>query len=456
MSFSELKLLDNGENLTVKDFGFSNSTTALDALGQYNLTTGVLNEARKLDQDLYAWWDDTSMKKEEIENYVKEKESSLDVSGIDSISQNALDMMIQDKKNDEKSAIYAQYRKDGFLSNLSYYSSSFVGQMLDPIALLTGVGLAKATASVGTTGMKAFAKSVATATTRTAKLKAGAKVGLVYGAAEALLTEPLFYSMAQMRQDNYSIDDSALNIAFGAVAGSVFGSIGSAFSKVRIPDSLSDLKSEDTLQILKTAHNQAVVGDKVNIEPIIKVDPINNYTAKVKEANTPTKVEGKTPTKVEGKTPKKEETPSVKTEKTISNMREVIADIRSETQKMRPAKQKVVEARLRETEKVLDKGKLPDYNDLAPSIKRKINNRELLRKDGEVRGMMNSLDAKPREKVEALETIEEPTLEALEKIESEEFDAVYETMGRQFDNEFDELSDGEFDGIMESLRGCSL
>jgi uncharacterized protein YabN with tetrapyrrole methylase and pyrophosphatase domain len=70
--------------------------------------------------------------------------------------------------------------------------------------------------------------------------------------------------------------------------------------------------------------------------------------------------------------------------------------------------------------------------------------------------MMNSLDAKPREKVEAVETIEEPTIEALEKIESEEFDAVYETMGRQFDNEFDELSDGEFDGIMESLRGCNL
>jgi hypothetical protein len=454
MSFNDLKLLDNGENLTVKDFGFSTSTTALDALGQYNLTTGVLNEARKLDQDLYAWWDNTSMKKEEIENYVKEKESSLDVTGIDSISQNALDMMIQDKKNDEKSAIYAQYRKDGFLSNLSYYTSAFVGQMLDPVALLTGVGLAKATASVGTTGMKAFAKSVATATTRTAKLKAGAKVGLVYGTAEALLTEPLFYSMAQMRQDNYGIDDSVLNIAFGAVAGSAFGSIGSAFSKVRIPDSIPDLKSEDTLQILKTAHNQAVVGDKVNIEPIIKVDPINNYTTKVKEANAPvkdTKVET-----VKDKTPKKEETPSVKTEKTISNMREVIADIRSETQKMRPAKKKVVEARLRETEKVLDKGKLPDYNDLAPSIKRKINNRELLRKDGEVRGMMNSLDAKPREKVEAVETIEEPTIEALEKIESEEFDAVYETMGRQFDNEFDELSDGEFDGIMESLRGCNL
>ncbi len=28
MSFSELKLLDNGENLTVKDFGFSNSTNS--------------------------------------------------------------------------------------------------------------------------------------------------------------------------------------------------------------------------------------------------------------------------------------------------------------------------------------------------------------------------------------------------------------------------------------------
>jgi hypothetical protein len=50
-------------------------------------------------------------------------------------------------------------------------------------------------------------------------------VGAVYGTAEALLTEPLFYHMAQLRQENYSVDDSVVNIAFGTIAGGVFGAV---------------------------------------------------------------------------------------------------------------------------------------------------------------------------------------------------------------------------------------
>jgi hypothetical protein len=45
-------------------------------------------------------------------------------------------MMIADKKAEEKSAIFAQYRKEGFISNVSYYGSAFLGQILDPIVLL--------------------------------------------------------------------------------------------------------------------------------------------------------------------------------------------------------------------------------------------------------------------------------------------------------------------------------
>jgi hypothetical protein len=35
--------------------------------------------------------------------------------------------------------------------------------------------------------------------------------------------------MAQLRQENYSVDDSVVNIAFGTIAGGVFGAVGSAF-----------------------------------------------------------------------------------------------------------------------------------------------------------------------------------------------------------------------------------
>jgi hypothetical protein len=54
---------------------------------------------------------------------VGDKNSNLDVSDIYRISKESLDMMIADKKAEEKSAIFAQYRKEGFISNISYYGS---------------------------------------------------------------------------------------------------------------------------------------------------------------------------------------------------------------------------------------------------------------------------------------------------------------------------------------------
>jgi hypothetical protein len=46
----------------------------------------------------------------EIAEYVGDKNSNLDVSDIYRISKESLDMMIADKKAEEKLAIFAQYR----------------------------------------------------------------------------------------------------------------------------------------------------------------------------------------------------------------------------------------------------------------------------------------------------------------------------------------------------------
>jgi hypothetical protein len=51
----------------------------------------------------------------------------------------ALDLMIEDKREEEKLILYSQYRKKGLLSDVTYYGASFLGQMIDPIALATGV-----------------------------------------------------------------------------------------------------------------------------------------------------------------------------------------------------------------------------------------------------------------------------------------------------------------------------
>jgi hypothetical protein len=46
------------------------------------------------------------------------------------------DLMIEDKKEEEKLIQYSQYRKKGLLSDISFYGASFLGQMIDPISVL--------------------------------------------------------------------------------------------------------------------------------------------------------------------------------------------------------------------------------------------------------------------------------------------------------------------------------
>jgi hypothetical protein len=54
--------------------------------------------------------------------------------------------MIEDKKEEEKLIQYSQYRKKGLLSDISLYGASFLGQMIDPISVFTGVGIEAAAA----------------------------------------------------------------------------------------------------------------------------------------------------------------------------------------------------------------------------------------------------------------------------------------------------------------------
>jgi hypothetical protein len=57
----------------------------------------------------------TRLKHDEIAEYVGDKNSNLDVSDIYRISKESLDMMIADKKAEEKLAIFAQYRQEVFI-----------------------------------------------------------------------------------------------------------------------------------------------------------------------------------------------------------------------------------------------------------------------------------------------------------------------------------------------------
>jgi hypothetical protein len=71
--------------------------------------------------------------------------------------------------------------------------------------------------------MRALALSIAKANTRAGKIKAGIKVGAVYGTAEALLTEPLFYHMATL----LNAEPTAPNIPPAIVPNAMFTTLSS-------------------------------------------------------------------------------------------------------------------------------------------------------------------------------------------------------------------------------------
>jgi hypothetical protein len=101
-----------------------------------------------------------SLFNEEIKAYGGERNSNLKTEGLDSISKKALDLMIEDKKEEEKLIQYSQYRKKGLLSDISLYGASFLGQMIDPISVFTGVGIEAAAAKNSVT-MRAHAEPTA-------------------------------------------------------------------------------------------------------------------------------------------------------------------------------------------------------------------------------------------------------------------------------------------------------
>jgi hypothetical protein len=49
--------------------------------------------------------------------------------------------MMSDKKKDELSSTVSQFRKKGLINDVSYYGSSFLGQLSSPTELIAGLGI---------------------------------------------------------------------------------------------------------------------------------------------------------------------------------------------------------------------------------------------------------------------------------------------------------------------------
>jgi hypothetical protein len=305
-----------------------------------------------------------------------------------------------------------------------------------------------------------------------------ARTGSVYQLTESILTEPFFYKMAQNRQEDYGISDSVLNIVFGGLAGAVLGgTVGAVGRLLRNsenpikPKSIQSVNLDETIDILTTVHNQIATGNKVDIQPMVDLIPKQHYqnlfdsatnnnnnlrpiTKKVKSDKTIVKTEEK---------PQNEE--YLRHESQIKDLREVIQNLKIKMKSNRSEKaiQKFDDS-IKVVEKQLNEGRFPEFNTLPPSLRREINQGELIKRDPVAQETLNTLDSRIRDVDEQVqpapkeEDIEEPVDVPLD--EDGEPNAIYTKMKNEAiaeeGNELDALDDTQFNALIEKIKGCKL
>lgn len=198
----------------------------------------------------------------------------------------ALDTLIDRKREEVKRQDVLSRAPPGIASKSVRLAVGLGGSLLDPLNVAAGffpvVGEARyaqllARAPLGIIG-------------RTA-VRAG--VGAVEGTAGAAAIEPLVYSSKQADQADYSMGDSLANIAFGGVFGAGLHTMGGALGELGrtirggAADVAANVDPATRATALKTAVAQAVSGEPVNVEPLIKLDPASQGIPRAEDLAPP-------------------------------------------------------------------------------------------------------------------------------------------------------------------------
>jgi hypothetical protein len=197
----------------------------------------------------------------------------------DGIASEALDILIERKRNEVKRQEVLSRSPGGFALGTAQLGTAFAASMLDPL----NVGLA----FVPVVGQARYLRYLANA--RGVLGRAGVRVGVgaVEGAVGAALIEPLVYAAKTQEQADYDFTDSLLNVAFGtvfggglhAVAGGVADAARSLRGRMTPPVSVKDIPDSAAARVdamalpereiaMRTAQAQAMQGKAVDVELI--------------------------------------------------------------------------------------------------------------------------------------------------------------------------------------------
>jgi hypothetical protein len=150
------------------------------------------------------------------------------------ITQAALDILIERKRDELRRASILARAEGGFLENVSRFGVAIGTSLADPV----NVGLS----FVPVVGQARYVRMLKAAATPLGRAGVRAGVGAAEGAVGAAIVEPLIYSAKQYEQADYDMLDSLLNVGFGTIYGGglhvVGGAAADAIARVRGEPSL--------------------------------------------------------------------------------------------------------------------------------------------------------------------------------------------------------------------------
>lgn len=127
------------------------------------------------------------------------------------IRKDALDILIERKQDEVRRQDIMARSPQGFGAGVAKFATVFGASILDPINL--------ASAFIPIVGEARYAQLLASAGTTGARVLPRALAGAAEGLVGAAMVEPIVYGAAKYEQADYSMLDSALNVAFGGVFG---------------------------------------------------------------------------------------------------------------------------------------------------------------------------------------------------------------------------------------------
>lgn len=194
------------------------------------------------------------------------------------IPEPALDILMK-RKREELQRADVLARGGGAVATSTRLAVALAGSLLDPLNI--------ATAFVPVIGPERYAAILARAGGIAGRTAVRAGVGAAEGVVGAALVEPFVASSKALEQADYDMSDSLLNIGFGGVFGAGLHSIGGAVGDVwRYSPQSAGAKvgraaAETRAQALKASIAQAASGERVNVDPLVRLDEPDPFAAPV-------------------------------------------------------------------------------------------------------------------------------------------------------------------------------